>query len=85
MKKSHIIAAGMLVVLAAACLAVAAPKEEPWAEIEARTKFLRTKHYIETVRVHSDVFKSAKAKGGVDVPGPFPVPCDPPRRLRKEC
>lgn len=47
--------------------------EEPWSEIEARTKFLRTKHYIEVVRVHSDVFKSAKAKGGQDVPGPFPV------------
>lgn len=51
----------------------AAPKEEPWSEIEARTKFLRTKHYIEVIRVHSDVFKSAKAKGGQDVPGPFPV------------
>jgi len=51
----------------------AAPKEEPWAEIEARTKFLRTKHYIEVVRVHSDVYPSAKAKGGVEVPGPFPV------------
>ncbi|MGB9616745.1 MAG: hypothetical protein ACPL7J_05435, partial [Desulfomonilaceae bacterium] len=47
--------------------------EEPWSEIEARTKFLRTKHYIEVVRVHSDVYKSAKAKGGQDVPGPFPV------------
>ena len=53
--------------------AYAAPKEEPWSEIEARTKFLRTKHYIETIRVHSDVFKTAKAKGGQDVPGPFPV------------
>jgi hypothetical protein len=51
----------------------AAPKEEPWADIEARTKFLRTKHYIEVVRVHSDVYSSAKAKGGVQVPGPFPV------------
>lgn len=51
----------------------AAPKEEPWADIEARTKFLRTKHYIEVVRVHSDVYPSAKAKGGVEVPGPFPV------------
>ncbi len=54
-------------------VAYAAPKEEPWADIEARTKFLRTKHYIEVVRVNSDVFKSAKAKGGQDVPGPFPV------------
>ena len=53
--------------------AYAAPKEEPWSEIEARTKFLRTKHYIEVVRVQSDVFRSAKAKGGQDVPGPFPV------------
>lgn len=54
-------------------LAFAAPKEEPWAEIEARTKFLRTKHYIETIRVHSDAYRSAKAKGGQDIPGPFPV------------
>lgn len=53
--------------------ALAAPKEEPWSEIEARTKFLRTKHYIEAVRVHSEVYRSAKAKGGRDVPGPFPV------------
>ncbi len=51
----------------------AAPKEEPWSEIEARTKFLRTRHYIEAVRVHSDAFTSAKGKGGKDVPGPFPV------------
>lgn len=63
----------IICVLAAASLAHAAPKEEPWADIEARTKFLRTKHYIEVVRVHSDVFKSARAKGGKDVPGPFPV------------
>lgn len=45
---------------------------EPWSEIEARTKFLRTKHYIEVVRVHSDVFKSAGSKQG-EVQGPFPV------------
>ncbi|MDQ7784504.1 MAG: alpha/beta hydrolase-fold protein [Desulfomonilaceae bacterium] len=45
---------------------------EPWSEIEARTKFLRTKHYIEVVRVHSDVYKSARSKQG-EVPGPFPV------------
>lgn len=51
----------------------AAPKEEPWADIEARTKFLRTKHYIEVVRVQSDAFKSAGAKGGQQVQGPFPV------------
>ncbi|MBI5248055.1 MAG: hypothetical protein HY912_01050 [Desulfomonile tiedjei] len=73
MRKPYLIVASMLVVAAVACFAYAAPKEEPWAEIEARTKFLRTKHYIESVRVHSDVFKSAKAKAGVDVPGPFPV------------
>jgi hypothetical protein len=51
----------------------AAAKEEPWSEIEARTKFLRTKHYIEQVRVHSDAYRTAKAKGGKEVPGPFPV------------
>lgn len=51
----------------------AAKVDEPWGEIEARTKFLRTKHYIEVIRVHSDVFPSARAKGGADVPGPFPV------------
>jgi len=62
---------GLLMISAVA--AYAAPKEEPWSEIEARTKFLRTKHYIEVVRVQSDVFRSAKAKGGQDVPGPFPV------------
>ena len=45
---------------------------EPWGEIEARTKFLRTKHYIEVVRVHSDVYKSASSKQG-QVSGPFPV------------
>jgi enterochelin esterase-like enzyme len=52
---------------------VMAAVEEPWSEIEARTKFLRTKHYIEVVRVHSEVYKSARAKGGQEVPGPFPV------------
>lgn len=51
---------------------VLAAVEEPWSEIEARTKFLRTKHYIEVVRVHSEVFKSASSKQG-QVPGPFPV------------
>jgi hypothetical protein len=50
-----------------------AKEEEPWSQIEARTKFLRTQHYIESVRVHSDVFRSAKAKGGQDISGPFPV------------
>ncbi len=52
---------------------IMAKVEEPWSEIEARTKFLRTKHYIEVVRVQSEVYKSAKAKGGQEVPGPFPV------------
>ncbi len=64
---------GMAIVVLLGSIVSAAPKEEPWSEIEARTKFLRTKHYIETIRVHSDVFTSAKAKGGKDVPGPFPV------------
>jgi len=50
-----------------------AREEEPWAQIEARTKFLRTRHYIEAVRVHSDVYRSARAKAGEEVPGPFPV------------
>jgi hypothetical protein len=49
-----------------------AAREEPWSEIEARTKFLRTKHYIQVVRVHSDIYRSARSKTG-DVPGPFPV------------
>ncbi len=48
-------------------------KLEPWGEIEARTKFLRTSHYIEVIRIHSDVYDSARAKGGKRVPGPFPV------------
>lgn len=51
----------------------AAPKLEPWSEIEARTKFLRTRHYIETIRVHSEVYSAARAKGGQQIPGPFPV------------
>jgi hypothetical protein len=48
-------------------------KLEPWSEIEARTKFLRTNHYIEVVRVHSDVYDKARAKHGKVVSGPFPV------------
>ena len=52
---------------------ICARNEEPWSQIEARTKFLRTRHYIEVVRVHSDVYRSARAKGGQQVPGPFPV------------
>lgn len=61
-------------------LSSAAVKEEPWSEIEARTKFLRTKHYIEVVRVHSNVYKSARAKGGQNVSGPLSHPDFPPRR-----
>jgi len=56
-------------------LALALPAraaEEPWSQIEARTKFLRTRHYIEVVRVHSDVYTSARSKRGT-VKGPFPV------------
>ena len=37
--------------------------EEPWSEIEARTKFLRTKHYIETIRVHSDAYSERQGQG----------------------
>jgi Putative esterase len=59
------------VLLASALPAVA--KEEPWSQVEARTKFLRTKHHIEVVRVHSDVYKSARGKEGKIIPGPFPV------------
>ncbi len=51
----------------------ASAKEEAWSDIEARTKFLRTKHYIEQVRIYSDAYKSATAKGRKEVPGPFPV------------
>lgn len=53
--------------------ALGAAVEEPWADIEARTKFLRTKHYIETIRVQSNAFSSARAKAGKEIPGPFPV------------
>ncbi len=50
-----------------------AAKLEPWGQIEARTKFLRTSHYIEVIRIHSDVYKSARAKGGKRDRSPFPV------------
>jgi hypothetical protein len=75
MKKTFIVVlASILVTALVADLPLLwARGDEPWSEIEARTKFLRTKHYIEVVRVHSDVFASARAKGGHDVPGPFPV------------
>jgi hypothetical protein len=62
-----------ILLLVSSVVAFAAPVDEPWSDIEARTKFLRTKHYIEVVRVHSDSYNSASAKGGVQVPGPFPV------------
>lgn len=65
----------MMSLIAVAVMAVAPTahaKLEPWAQIEARTKFLRTKHYIEVVRVHSNVYKSARAKKET-VSGPFPV------------
>ncbi len=61
-----------------------AKDEEPWAQIEARTKFLRTRHYIEVVRVHSDVYRSARAKGGQEVPGPFPVHVILPEDYQKD-
>jgi hypothetical protein len=63
----------VLTVAASGVASAQARKEEPWSEIEARTKFLRTKHYIEVVRVHSEIFNSARAKGGQEVAGPFPV------------
>ncbi len=76
MKKSFI-AAGIiaiaLLIQIVANVAFAAPKEEPWSEIEARTKFLRTNHYIDVVRIHSQVYKSARVKGGKEIDGPFPV------------
>jgi Putative esterase len=65
--------------VAVAAIAIAAPlasvyaKFEPWSQIEARTKFLRTQHHIEVVRIHTDVYKSARAKGGKVDPSPFPV------------
>ncbi|HMK35234.1 MAG TPA: alpha/beta hydrolase-fold protein [Desulfomonilaceae bacterium] len=69
----YLLTATAIIVLAGWVVPAFAKVEEPWSEIEARTKFLRTKHYIEVVRVHSDEYASAKAKGGKDVPGPFPV------------
>ena len=66
-------ALAVMLFLTASTIPALGAVEEPWSEIEARTKFLRTKHYIETIRVHSDAYSSAKAKGGKEVPGPFPV------------
>ncbi len=73
MNRTKLVIAVMMFVTGVVSLVHAAPKLEPWSEIEARTKFLRTKHYIETVRIHSEVYSSARAKGGREVPGPFPV------------
>ena len=73
MKVAFILLAGAVILGMAASVVSAAPKEEPWAEIEARTKFLRTSHSIEVVRVQSKAYTSASAKGGQQVPGPFPV------------
>ncbi len=72
------------VFLAVFTIPVLGAVEEPWSEIEARTKFLRTKHSIETVRIHSDVYKSARAKGGKEVPGPFPVHVILPENYAKD-
>ncbi|MEJ2718253.1 MAG: alpha/beta hydrolase-fold protein [Deltaproteobacteria bacterium] len=75
----------LAILLASLILATSAPaKLEPWAQIEARTKFLRTKHYIEVVHVHSDVYKSARAKHGKVVPGPFPVHVILPQDYEKD-
>lgn len=73
MNRSHkllflVISAAVVTLSVTSALAVL----EPWSQIEARTKFLRTNHYIEVVRVHSDVYKSARSKQGT-VTGPFPV------------
>jgi len=70
--------------LVAMSVTTATAKLEPWSQIEARTKFLRTNHYIEVVRVHSDVYKSARAKGGKRVPGPFPVHVILPKNYDKD-
>ncbi len=68
----RLIAAIVSVSLLAAGTPVLA-KLEPWAQIEARTKFLRTDHYIQVVRVHTDVYDSARAKDGKRDKSPFPV------------
>ena len=73
MRVGTILLAGAVILITAASVVTAAPKEEPWAEIEARTKFLRTSHSIELVRVQSKAYATASAKGGQQVPGPFPV------------
>jgi hypothetical protein len=72
--RTKLLTAAMVIIFQAIVIGSAMAKvDEPWSEIEARTKFLRTKHYIEVIRVHSDAYTSAKAKGGQEVPGPFPV------------
>ncbi|MFC1833418.1 alpha/beta hydrolase [Thermodesulfobacteriota bacterium] len=62
----------LVIAIVAATWLSASAKLEPWPQIEARTKFLRTNHYIEVVRVHSEVYKSARSKKGQDR-SPFPV------------
>ena len=81
--KPKLILPSALVVLTL-CAVSAVAKLEPWSKIEARTKFLRTNHYIEVVRIHSDVYKSARAKGGKTVPGPFPVHVIMPANYQKD-
>lgn len=73
MEKRITVSALAVIVVSLILATSAQAKLEPWSEIEARTKFLRTNHYIEVVRVHSDVYPSARAKRGKVVPGPFPV------------
>lgn len=73
MKTKLNIIIGLLAIALVTGAVVVSAKLEPWSQIEARTKFLRTQHYIEVVRIHTDVYKSARAKGGERVPGPFPV------------
>jgi len=73
MKIATILLTGATILILGGSVVTAAPKEEPWADIEARTKFLRTSHSIEVVRVQSKAYASATAKGGEQVPGPFPV------------
>ena len=72
MKQAH----KLMILLAIAVVAVTAmeaiAKLEPWANIEARTKFLRTNHFIEVIRIHTEVYDSARSKTGRDK-SPFPV------------
>ncbi len=58
---------GTALVIAAAWVGTAAAELEPWSQIEGRSKFLRTKHHIEVVRIKSAVYR--KSEAGL----PFPV------------